>query len=56
MHECWFWAKFAKKYGARVRFLPFSQWPDLRWCRESLERSRKRYLELLAGCERDGLV
>ena len=49
-------AKFAKKYGARARSLPFSPWPDLKWCRESLERSRKRYLELLSGCERDGLI
>jgi hypothetical protein len=49
-------AKFAKRYGVRVRSLPFRPWPDLRWCRESLERSRGRYLELLAGCERDGLI
>ena len=49
-------AKHAKKYGVRARILPFSPWPDLRWCRESLARSRKRYLEFLSGCERDGLI
>ena len=49
-------AEFAKKYGARVPSLPFWPWPDLSWCRESLARSRKRYLEVLAKCERDGVV
>ena len=49
-------AEFAKKYGARARSLPFRPWPDLKWSLKCLERSRKRYLEFLAQCERDGLV
>jgi hypothetical protein len=49
-------AEFAKQYGARTRYLRFSPWPDLNMCREDLEQSRKHYFELLAGCERDGLI
>jgi len=48
-------AEFAKEYRAG-KGLPFSPWPDLEWCRESFNRSRKRYLVLLAQCERDGIV
>jgi hypothetical protein len=49
-------AEFAKRYGARARFLSFSPWPDLDMCQEGLQRSRKHYLKLLVKCEQDGLI
>jgi hypothetical protein len=48
-------AEFTKKYGARSRLLPFSPWPGVEWAKEWFEHSKKRYLTLLAQCERDGI-
>jgi hypothetical protein len=49
-------AEFVRRYGDRATALPFRPWPDLESSRKYLNRSRKRYLGLLARCERDGLI